>query len=218
MRGILKQLIWLECLSLFSTSSAAIPISEAEAYNKNGEKLHHLSRRNAPSETSPTVIYPQNVSNTPIEVVTQILNVQSDPDPDVIRNLVAFDATYVSLSFDNPVLHQIMPWAGTRYRVGPQAFLDTFTRVGLWWQRGPVQIQAIFGDGGNVTAWGEYTLTSTVMNRTITGPWAVRAQVNSDGLITYLQFMEDTFLTASSFWDKGSKEYTADPYGGSVWL
>ena len=218
MRGSARHFIWLCCLSLLSTCSAALPFSGKEAYEKNAEGFHRLSRRNAPTETSPTVIYPQNVSKTPIEVVTQILNVQPNPDPDVIKSLVAFDATYVSLSFDNPDLHQIMPWAGTRARVGPQAFLDTFTRVGLWWQRGPVEIQTMFADGGNVTAWGSYTLISTIMNKSITGPWAVRAEVNSDGLITYFQYMEDTFLTASSFWDKGLKEYTADPYGGSVWL
>ena len=210
MRSIAKRLLWLWCISLLSTCTAT---SE-----KNGQGLQGLSRRNAPTETGSTVIYPQNVSKTPLEVLTQILNVQADPDPDVIKSLVAFDATYVSLSFDNPVLHEVMPWAGTRYRVGPQAFLDTFTRVGLWWQRGPFQIQAMFGDGGNVTAWGEVTLTSTVMNKTIRGPLATRAEVNSEGLITYFQFMEDTFLTSSSFWDKGSKEYTANPYGGSVWL
>lgn len=79
-------------------------------------------------------------------------------------------------------------------------------------------MQAIFADGGNVTAWGSLTFTSTVMNRTVTGPWAAWAQVNDEGLITFFQYMEDTFLTASSFWDQGLKEYTADPYGGSVWL
>ena len=210
MQGIMERLIWLWCLALLCTCSATPEM--------NALGLQRLPRRNAPTETGSTVIYPQNVSRTPLEVLTQILNVQSDPDPDLIKSLVAFDATYVSLSFDNPVLHQVMPWAGTRYRVGPQAFLDTFTRVGLWWQRGPFQIQAMFCDGGNVTAWGEVTLTSTVMNKTITGPWATRAEVNGEGLITYFQFMEDTFLTSSSFWDKGSKEYTADPYGGSVWL
>ena len=218
MRGIPRPLAWLSYLSLISTCSNALTISKEGAYENNAEKIHGISRRNAPSETSATVLYPQNVSNTPLEVFTQILNVQPNPDPDVIRSLVTFDATYVSLTFDNPVLHQIMPWAGTRYRVGPQAFLDTFTRVGLWWQRGPFQIQAIFGDGGNVTAWGSFTVTSTVMNKTITAPWSARAEVNGDGMITYFQYMEDTFTTSSSFWDNGSKEYTADPFGGSVWL
>lgn len=175
MQTILRQVIWLWTFSLLSTRSTTLAFL-GENYERSAEKHHQLSRRNAPSETSPTVLYPQNVSNTPLDVFTRILNVQPNPDPDVIRNLVSFDATYVSLTFDNPVLYQIMPWAGTRYRVGPQAFLDTFTRVGLWWQRGPFQIQAIFGDGGNLTAWGSFTVTSTVMNKTITSPWSAQAE------------------------------------------
>ena len=218
MRSFARPLIWLWCLSVLCTCSDASSLSGEEPYEHPEKKLRRLSRRNAPNLTSPTVLYPQNVSNTPLNVFTQILNVQPNPDPDVIRNLVTFDSTYVSLTFDNPVLHQIMPWAGTRYKVGPQAFLDTFTRVGLWWQRGPFEIQAIFGDGGNVTAWGSFTVTSTVMNKTITAPWSARAEVNDAGLITYFQYMEDTFTTSSSFWDQGAKQYTADPFGGSVWL
>ena len=69
-----------------------------------------------------------------------------------------------------------------------------------------------------MTAWGQFTVTSTVMNKTITSPWSARAEVNDQGLITYFQYMEDTFTTSSSFWDGGRKEYRADPFGGSVWL
>ena len=70
-----------------------------------------------------------------------------------------------------------------------------------------------------MTAWGEFTVTSTVMNKTITSPWSARAEVSSEtGLVTYFQYMEDTFTTASSFWGEGSKEFRADPFGGSVWL
>ena len=209
MRNILGQ--------LFGLSSATFAFSAVVDTRVVKEHLQ-LSGRNAPSETSPTVLYPQNVSKTPLDVFTRILTVQPNPDPDVIRSLVTFDATYISMTFDSPALHKILPWAGTRYRVGPQAFLDTFTGVGLWWQRGPFEIQAMFGDGGNVTAWGSFTLTSTVMNKTVTSPWSARAEVNSKGLITYFMYMEDTFTTTSSFWDQGSKEFTANPFGGSVWL
>ena len=45
--------------------------------------------------------------------------------------LVAPGATYVSLNFDNPELRQIMPWTGTR--TGPEAVLDTYTRVNRFW-------------------------------------------------------------------------------------
>lgn len=207
--------MWLCCLFLLCGCSRAGPVKEVES-SSDQPSSHKLSRR----YTSPTALYPQQnaTDKSPIEVFTQILNVQPNPDPDLIKSLVAFDATYVSLTFDNPVLHQVMPWAGTRYRVGPQAFIDTFTRVGLWWNRGPFTIQTLFADGGNVTAWGEFTVTSNVMQKTISAPWSSRAEVNSEGKITYFQYMEDTFTTSSSFWNQGSKEYSADPFGGSVWI
>ena len=100
MQAIAKHLIWLWCLPLLSTCTATP--------EKNAPGLQRLPHHNAPTETGSTVIYPQNVSKTPIEVLTQILNVQSDPDPDLIKSLVAFDATYVYLSFDIPVLYKVM--------------------------------------------------------------------------------------------------------------
>ncbi|KAJ5661158.1 uncharacterized protein N7484_000530 [Penicillium longicatenatum] len=189
-------------------TAAPYPSSETTTANDDLDKRY----------TSPTVIWPANLTRTPLNVFRQILETQPDPDPDLIKDCVALDATYVSLTIDNPNLHQIMPWARTRYRVGPQAFLDTFTRVGLWWTRGPFSIDVIFADGGNVTAWGQFEITSNTMQKTITAPWSARAEVNDAGKITYFQYMEDTFGTASTFWDGGEKEYTADPYGGSVWL
>ncbi|RAK82018.1 uncharacterized protein BO72DRAFT_444009 [Aspergillus fijiensis CBS 313.89] len=206
--------VCLVALSLFfiwSPLAAAVPHGPAP----NKEDAAHLDKR----YTSPTVIWPANLTRTPMNVFLQILNTQPNPDPDLIKECVTLDATYVSLTMDNPDLHKIMPWAGTRYRVGYQAFLDTFTRVGLWWTRGPFSIDAIFSDGGgNVTAWGQFEITSNIMQKTITAPWSARAEINEDMKITYFQYMEDTFGTASTFWADGQKEYRADPYGGSVWL
>ena len=47
----------------------------------------------------------------PTEVLASILHDPKDLDP--VRSLVADDVTYVSLNYDNPDLHRIMPWAGT---------------------------------------------------------------------------------------------------------
>ena len=66
---------------------------------------------------------------TATEIIQTILN---DPtNPEVVHRLVAPDATYVSLNFDNPELRRIMPWAGTR--TGPEAVLDTYTQVNRFW-------------------------------------------------------------------------------------
>ncbi|KAJ5950525.1 uncharacterized protein N7479_008938 [Penicillium vulpinum] len=197
------------CLVVLSFFFICSPLAAAAPNPKGGLEKRY---------TSPTVIAPSNITRTPLNVFLQILETQANPDPNLIKEYVALDATYVSLTIDNPNLHKIMPWAGTRYQVGPQAFLDTFTRVGLWWTRGPFSIDAIFADGGNCTAWGQFEITSNTMQKTITSPWSARAVVNDQGMITYFQYMEDTFGTASTFWADGSKQYRAHPDGGSVWF
>ncbi|KAI0023470.1 hypothetical protein F4780DRAFT_729911 [Xylariomycetidae sp. FL0641] len=202
--------ITLAVVSSLLLSSSAIPVNELV---NDAEKLKSLVAR----FDSPTPLYPSNQTMTDMDTFLKILNVQANPDPDLIKSLVAFDATYVSLAEDNPQLHEIMPWAGTRYRVGPQAFIDTFTRVGLWWTRGPFNIESIFTDGqGNLTAWGNFEITSNTVGRTVSSPWSCRATVNGDGLISYFQYMEDTFATSSTFWADGTKQYCANPFGGCV--
>ncbi|KAI1263590.1 hypothetical protein F5Y18DRAFT_428863 [Xylariaceae sp. FL1019] len=199
--------------ALYPYIIGAIPINELL---EDPEKLESIARR----YTSPTQIWPANGTRTPMSTFLLILNTQPDPDPDLIKENVAIDATYVSLTEDNPQLHQILPWAGTRYKVGPQAFVDTFTRVGLWWTRGPFNVERIFEDGqGNLTAWGTFEITSNTMGKSISSPWSCRAEIQSDGLIHYFQYMEDTFATTSTFWAEGSKQYCANPVeGGCVWF
>ncbi|KAL1866487.1 hypothetical protein Daus18300_006722 [Diaporthe australafricana] len=195
------------CLFMGAT---AIPITELMG---DSEKLAQVVRRYTP----PTPLYADNETASDVSNFLKILNVQADPDPLVIKSLVAFDATYISLTGENEDLHSLMPWAGTHYRVGPQAFIDTFTRVGLYWTRGPFDLETIFTDGaGNVTAWGSFEITSNTMKRTVTSPFSCRAEFNAAGLITYFNYMEDTFATASTFYSGGSKEFCANPFGGCV--
>ena len=50
----------------------------------------------------------------------------------VLKRLMTPEATYVSLSFDNPELKKIMPWMGTHN--GPQALADVFEAIRRFWQ------------------------------------------------------------------------------------
>lgn len=209
----LSPMVVLSLVFIIITTTTAVPVDANSDSAAQVEENLRATRYN-----SPTPLWPSNMTRTPMNVFNMILNVQPNPDPDLIKELVAFDATYVSLTFDNPDLHAILPWAGTRARVGPQAFIDTFSRVGLWWQRGPFEVHAMFGDGGNVTAWGEFEITSNTMGRSIRAPWSSRAEINDEGKITYFQYMEDTFGTTSTFWADGKKEFRANPFGGSQWF
>ena len=150
---------------------------------------------------------------TPTEVIRTIL---SDPtNPEVVRRLVAPEATYVSLSFDNPDLKRIMPWAGTR--TGPEAVLDTYTRVGRFWHSEAFEVGELFGQGENVAVFGRFTYRSATLGKAVTSPFAILAKVR-DGQVIFMQFMEDTFGTASTFRSGGVATYRSDPDGGEVTL
>ena len=147
------------------------------------------------------------------DVVRKLLD---DPtNPAVVRQLIAPNATYVSLNFDNPELQRIMPWAGTR--TGPDAVLDTYTRVNRFWHSEAFTIDELFGDGGSVAVFGHFTYRSVTLGKAVTSPFAILAKVH-EGQVTFMQFMEDTFATAATFRTGGIATYRSDPDGGEVAL
>ena len=147
------------------------------------------------------------------DVVQTLLD---DPtNPAVVRRLVAPDATYVSLNFDNPELRQIMPWAGTH--TGAGAVLDTYTRVNRFWRNEAFEIDQLFGEGGSVAVFGRFTYRSVTLGKAVTSPFAILAKV-VEGQVTFMQFLEDTFGTAATFRTGGTATYRSDPDGGEVAL
>ena len=148
---------------------------------------------------------------TSIETVQQLL--QGSKDPAVVHALVAPDATYVSLNYENSELKRIMPWAGTAR--GPEAILGTYTRVAEFWESEAFDVETIFGSGENVAVFGRFTYRSRTLGKSITSPFSIFAKV-SEGQVTYMQFMEDTFGTASSFRSGGVWKFQSDPAGGEI--
>ena len=73
----------------------------------------------------------------------------------------------------------------------------------------------VFGSGENVAVFGSFTYTSTVLGKQVHTPMAIFCKV-TDGLITYMQFMEDTFATSASFRSAGSWTFHSDPHGAEV--
>lgn len=142
------------------------------------------------------------MSTQPTEVIKEFLaNTAIDKIEAAAQQLVAEDATYISLNFDNPELKQIMPWTGTSK--GPQAFIDTFSRVAKWWTIEDFTVSALFGDGENVAVFGKFTYRSISLSKAVTSPFSIHAKVHN-GKIVYFQFMEDTFATARTFRQKGT--------------
>ncbi len=147
----------------------------------------------------------------PQDVVRQLL---ADPtNPDVVNALVAPDATYVSLSDDNPELKRIMPWAGTAK--GPGAVLDTYRRVGRYWKNEGFQVEAVLETGGTVAVFGRFTYRSVTLGKSVTSPFAILARV-AGGRVVFMQFMEDTFGTAATFRSGGTWTFHSDPDGPPV--
>jgi hypothetical protein len=149
--------------------------------------------------------------HTATEILTSILARPTDIEH--VTSLVTADVTYVSLNYDNPDLHEIMPWCGTWH--GPEAIVKTFVDVARFWQVKAFEPDATFGDDHHAAMFGRFRYESTVLKREVTSPFAVYAKIK-DGRCTYLQFMEDTFATGASFRSGGSWTFQSDPDGGSV--
>jgi uncharacterized protein len=130
-------------------------------------------------------------------------------------SLVTDDVTYVSLNYDNPDLHRIMPWVGTGH--GAERIVKTFVDVDRFWEKVDFRSEALFGDNERAAMFGRFTFRSRVLGKVVTTPFSVFARV-SNGRCTYLQFMEDTFATGASFRSGGAWKFHGDPDGQEVVL
>jgi len=111
------------------------------------------------------------VSPNPVEVVQELL--ANTTNADILTKLVALDTTYVSLSYDNPDLKKILPWAGTHKNKGPRAIVETFEGVGEYWTNEAFEVQALFGTGENVSVFGSFTYRSRTLGKAFTSPFSI---------------------------------------------
>lgn len=149
---------------------------------------------------------------TNVEIVQELL--AGATDPEVVERLVSPDAVYMSLTYDNPALKKLMPFAGV-HQDGKAAVLKTFQSVHTLWHIEDFKTDTTIGEGENVALFGSFTTHSVVLDKKFRSPWCVLAKVK-DGLVTYMQYMEDTFGTGSTFHASGVAKYRSDPAGGEV--
>ena len=142
----------------------------------------------------------------PLEAVKTFLS--NTTKPDVIRSVVAPDATYISLNYDDPELQRIMPWCGTKK--GVEVFIDNFAMVWECWDAFEFKPREIFGSGEDVAVFGSFTYKSKALGQTVTTPFSILAKVK-DGMIYFFQFKEDTFATAGSFRIGSAGKYQSFP-------
>lgn len=137
-----------------------------------------------------------------LAVVMEFLaNTSPDKVEAAAERLAAPDATYVSLNFDNPELRKIMPWTGTNK--GPKAFSNLFLQVSDYWKIEDFTITTKIASGEDVAIFGKFTYRSVAVDKVFTSPFSIHAKVRN-GKMTYFQFMEDTYASASSFRQSGS--------------
>jgi uncharacterized protein len=148
------------------------------------------------------------MAHEPKAIVTKLL--EGIRDPKIVKDLCAPDVTYVSLNYSNPDLHKIMPWCGTGH--GVDAIIRTFNDVGHFWNVDSFTPEDIFGEGDKVAVFGRFTYTSTKLRTTVTSPFAILCRLKGEKVM-YMQFMEDTFCTASSFRSGGTWKFQSDPNG-----
>ncbi len=149
----------------------------------------------------------------PSEIVQALL--KEPTNLAVVSRLVAADATYVSLNYENVELKKIMPWAGTAK--GPQAVVDTYTRVSKYWESQDFQVEDIIESEEKVAVFGRFTYKSNTMGKVITSPFSLFAKIK-DEKIVFMQFMEDTFGTAATFRKGGQATFHSDPAGSEITL
>lgn len=153
-------------------------------------------------------------SSTPAEVVRTLLS--NTLNSEVVRELVAPDATYVSLTYDNPDLTKILPYAGSHKQAGPQAIIDTFATVDRIWAKEGFEIQSLFGVGEDVAVFGSFTYRSRSLGQVSVSPFSIWCKVNEEKKITYMQFMEDTLGSTDSFKKGGQKQYVVFEEKGEI--
>ena len=95
------------------------------------------------------------------------------------------------------------------------ALLYTFRTLNTFWRIEDFTIQEIFSSGENVAVFGSFTVHSFRLDKTFTSPFSVHAKVRA-GQVTYMQYMEDTFGTASTFRSGGVWTFAGDPSGAEV--
>ncbi|MEH1841426.1 MAG: nuclear transport factor 2 family protein [Nostoc sp.] len=152
------------------------------------------------------------MSNTNVKIVQELL--KGATKPEVVNRLVSPDAIYVSLTYNNPDLKKLMPWAGT-HKEGPASVLKVFQELNTFWRIEDLEVQDAFGEGENVALFGTFTTHSVKLDKKFTSPFVFFAKVKN-GLITYMQYMEDTFGTGSTFRSGGTWKFQSNPAGGEV--
>ena len=143
------------------------------------------------------------------DIVRKLL--ENGTDEATVYDLMAEESTYMSLTFDNPELKKLMPWAGT-HTDGRAGTVSTFQGVHSFWHIDEFTIKDIFSAGEDVAVFGSFTVRSKNLDKVFVSPFSVHAKVRNEKVV-YMQYMEDTFGTGATFRSGGVWTFAGDPSG-----
>jgi ketosteroid isomerase-like protein len=112
-----------------------------------------------------------------------------------VKSVTTPDVTYVSLNEHNPELKAYLPWTGTNR--GPEAIVKVFEGVGKAWETKAFEVRDVIEEGDRVAFFGTFTYHNRDTGKDITSPFSLLAKL-SNGKISYMQFLEDTFGTSGT--------------------
>jgi ketosteroid isomerase-like protein len=150
--------------------------------------------------------------STNLTAVLQAI-LQNTTNLTALNQLMTPDAAYVSLNFDNPELKKVMPWTGTHR--GPQALPEVFGAIQRFWKTLDFKITDTIEQGKRVALFGSFTYKSNATGKEVTSPFGLLARFEGDK-VAYIQFLEDSYGTASSFKIGGATQFHSDPSGKEV--
>jgi ketosteroid isomerase-like protein len=133
------------------------------------------------------------MSVSPAKIAETLL--ANPTDPDLVRSLTTPDVTYVSLSEHDPDLKAILPWTGTNK--GPETTARVFQDIYKTWEVKDFQVRDVVEQGDRAAFFGTFTYVTRQNGREVTSPFSLLAKL-TDGKISYMQFLEDTFATSRS--------------------
>ena len=148
---------------------------------------------------------------TPLELVQTLLS--NPTNVEHVRGITTEDVTYVSLNFSNPELHKVLPWAGTNR--GAQSIVDAFDGMGRVWETKAFEVRDVIADEHSVAMFGSFTYKSRMLGKEFTSPFSLLAKTTG-AKISYIQFLEDTFGTASTFRAAGAWRFSGVATGDDV--
>ena len=143
----------------------------------------------------------------PCALVSHLL--QNTANPAILSSLCTPDCTFVSITYHNPPLTKVLPFAGRHVGEGPKAILDTFALVDKIWTRSEFTVDALFSGSNNIPegsavfghsdfvetrprsdaaaeaklanvgVFGSFTLTSRTTGKVVRSPYCVWCKVDT---------------------------------------